>query len=230
MAETPTADSKSGISEEGLRKAEAISSRKRASPTACPAGRVRRDRDRGRDVAVPPLRRLRDRPDPGAALHACRLRAGAVLSAVSGGACDSATTSAGGMSMLGLTCVGILVYAIVGGEDFTDRATMPNRHRRHSRRHLHRAADRGVAPHHRLDRAGHRAPVHRLCAGRAVSAAALEPSRLRLRRPGRSSVHYAGRNFRHSGRRVGDADRAVLHLRRRSCSIPAPANSSSISR
>jgi TRAP transporter 4TM/12TM fusion protein len=27
----------------------------------------------------------------------------------------------------GLTCVGILVYAIVGGEDFTDRATTPNR-------------------------------------------------------------------------------------------------------
>ena len=27
----------------------------------------------------------------------------------------------------GLTCVGILIYAIVGGEDFTDRATSPNR-------------------------------------------------------------------------------------------------------
>lgn len=27
----------------------------------------------------------------------------------------------------GLTCVGILIYAIVGGEDFTDRATTPNR-------------------------------------------------------------------------------------------------------
>jgi TRAP transporter 4TM/12TM fusion protein len=27
----------------------------------------------------------------------------------------------------GLTCVGILIYAIVGGEDFTDRATNPNR-------------------------------------------------------------------------------------------------------
>lgn len=27
----------------------------------------------------------------------------------------------------GLTCVGILIYAIVGGEDFTDRATLPNR-------------------------------------------------------------------------------------------------------
>ncbi|RKE68557.1 TRAP transporter 4TM/12TM fusion protein [Pseudorhodoplanes sinuspersici] len=26
----------------------------------------------------------------------------------------------------GLTCVGILIYAIVGGEDFTDRATLPN--------------------------------------------------------------------------------------------------------
>ncbi len=27
----------------------------------------------------------------------------------------------------GLTCVGILIYAILGGEDFTDRATVPNR-------------------------------------------------------------------------------------------------------
>ncbi len=27
----------------------------------------------------------------------------------------------------GLTCVGILIYAIIGGEDFTDRATTPNR-------------------------------------------------------------------------------------------------------
>jgi TRAP-type uncharacterized transport system fused permease subunit len=27
----------------------------------------------------------------------------------------------------GLTCVGILIYAIAGGEDFTDRATTPNR-------------------------------------------------------------------------------------------------------
>src|SRR6476469_7475446 len=27
----------------------------------------------------------------------------------------------------GLTCVGILIYAILGGDDFTDRATTPNR-------------------------------------------------------------------------------------------------------
>ena len=29
--------------------------------------------------------------------------------------------------LAGLACVGILIYAIVGGEDFTDRATLPNR-------------------------------------------------------------------------------------------------------
>ena len=29
--------------------------------------------------------------------------------------------------LAGVTCVGILIYAIVGGEDFTDRATLPNR-------------------------------------------------------------------------------------------------------
>ena len=47
-------------------------------------GRTRRHRDRGGDVAVPPLCGLRHRPDPAAALHPCRLRAGAVLPAVSG--------------------------------------------------------------------------------------------------------------------------------------------------
>ena len=45
-----------------------------------------RHRDRGRDVAVPSLRGLRDRSDAGAALHPRRLRAGAGLPAVSGGA------------------------------------------------------------------------------------------------------------------------------------------------
>ena len=43
--------------------------------------------------------------------------------------------------------------------------------RRHSRRDLHRAVDRGVAPHHRADRAGNCARLRRLHAGRAVSAA-----------------------------------------------------------
>ena len=43
-------------------------------------------------------------------------------------------------------------------------------HRRDSRCHLHRPADRGDAPHHRSDRTGHRASVHRLCVGRPLAA------------------------------------------------------------
>ena len=59
--------------------------------------------------------------------------------------------------VLGVAGAAILLYAIDGGEDFTDRATSPTQTRHHPRRDLHRAAARGDAAHHRLDRAGHRA-------------------------------------------------------------------------
>ena len=115
--------------------------------------------------------------------------------------------------VLGVAGAAILVYAIEGGEDFTDRATIAEPDRRRARRDLHRAAARGDAPHHRLDRAGRRARLPGLCVFRSVPAAALDPSRLRRRADHRPAVHHARRHLRHSGRRVVQPDRAVLHLR-----------------
>ena len=48
----------------------------------------------------------------------------------------------------------------------------------HPRRDLHRTAAGSVAPHHRTDRSAGGDRVHRLRDGRALSAAAVEPSRL----------------------------------------------------
>ena len=172
-----------------------------------------RDRDRGRDVAVPPLRGLRNRADPGTALHARRLRAAAGLPAVSGGRALPRPHPLVGRDRRPDLC---------RHPDLCDRGRRrlhrprhdAEPHRRHSRRHLHRAAGRGDAAHHRPDRADHRAAVYRLCAGGPLSAAAVESSRLRLRCAGRASVHHAGRHFRRAGRCVRDPDRAVHDLRR----------------
>ena len=127
--------------------------------------------DRGRDVAVSPLRRHRRRlavhrfPDhhhPAAALRARRLRADAELPAVSAGGAVPQSHPLVGRRGRHRRRVAILVYAIEGGEEFTDRATIADAARRRARRDLHRAAARGDAAHHRLDRAGRRAAVHRL--------------------------------------------------------------------
>ena len=103
------------------------------------------------------------------------------------------------------TCVGILVYAIVGGEDFTDRATSPDR----------LDVVLGVIFIVLLLEATRRTtgwimpvvahPVHRLCDGRAASAAALDAPRLRPLAAGRPPVHHARRHLRRRRRRVGDA-------------------------
>ena len=70
--------------------------------------------------------------------------------------------------------------------------------RRHPRRAVHRHPPGSDAPHHRLDRAGGLARLHRLCHVRALSAAAMDPSRLRHRPAGRPSVHHARGHFRNS--------------------------------
>ena len=59
--------------------------------------------------------------------------------------------------VLGVVGAAILIYAIEGGDDFTDRATIADAARHRARRHLHRAAAGGDAAHHRPDRAGRRA-------------------------------------------------------------------------
>ena len=117
----------------------------------------------------------------------------------------------------GIVAVATIVYALWGGEDFTDRATTPDRWDVDRRHRLHRAAAGGDAAHHRRDHARGVAAVHRLCDARPVSAGAMDPSRLRRGAPGRSPLHYAGRHFRRRRRRIGDADHPVHHLWR----IPA---------
>ena len=114
----------------------------------------------------------------------------------------------------GIVAVATIVYALWGGDDFTDRATVARPLGRDRRHRLHRAAAGGDAAHHRRDHARGVAAVHRLCDARPVSAGALDPSRLRRGAAGRSPLHYAGRHFRRRGRRVGDADHPVHDLRR----------------
>ena len=79
------------------------------------------------------------------------------------------------------------LYAIMGGEDFTDRATVADPARRRPRRHLHRAAARSDAAHHRLDHAGRRgscsSPMR--CSGRIC------------RRPGRIAATTSTRLVGH---------------------------------
>ncbi len=77
-----------------------------------------------------------------------------------------------------IATVVILGYALYGGEDFTDRATSPDRARCRVRRRLHPPTARGDAPRQWPDHAGRRGAVHRLCHDRALSAGALDPSRL----------------------------------------------------
>ena len=73
--------------------------------------------------------------------------------------------------------VAILVYAIWGGEDFTDR-DHAHPARRHARRDLHCAAARGDASHQRLDHAVRRDSIHRLRDDRPLPAAAVDAPRL----------------------------------------------------
>ncbi len=112
----------------------------------------------------------------------------------------------------GIAGAAILIYAIEGGEEFTDRATMPTHARYRARHRLHRSPARGNAAHHGMDRSVHRALVHRLCARRALSAATMDASRLRHRSARRAPLHHARRHFRHSGRRVLHADHPVHDL------------------
>ena len=122
----PRLVSEGAISDEALRKAEEFVEQEEGAANRLTgwAGH-RRHRDRDRDDAVPSLRRLRHRADAAAALHPRRLRDGAVLPAVSARRRASAIASAGGTWSRPRPAVAILVYAIWGGEDFTDRATSP---------------------------------------------------------------------------------------------------------
>ena len=116
--------------------------------------------------------------------------------------------------VLGLIGAAILIYAIEGGEDFTDRATSPTQ----------LDTMLGVIFIVLLLEATRRTTgwivpvvalgVHRLRLFRAVSAAAVDAPRLRHRPARRPSVHHARRHLRRSGRRVVVADHPVHDLRR----------------
>ncbi len=213
-----------GIPDEALRKAEIyIEAEEGAANQLIGFARRVRHRHRGRDVAVPSLHGDRRRPaavhripdhcDAAAALHPRRIRPGALLPAVS--------------VVEALPQPHPMVRCRRGG----GRGRDPDlRHR--GRRGFHRPRDRpqpdrcdprdavhrpalgSNPPHHRLDRPGGFARLHRLRHGGTVSAAAVDASRLRHRPAGRAPVHHARRHFRHSGRRVIDPDHPVHDLRR----------------
>ena len=165
------------------------------------------------DEPVPPLCGLRDRSDPGTALHPRRLHAGAELPAVSAGDAFPQPGALVGRRARHLRGRDHRLCAVGRRRLHRPRhlARPPGRHRRHR---LHRAGAGGDAPHHRADHARGVAVLHRLRDARPASAGALDPSRLRPAAPGRPSLHHAGRHFRRRGRRLGDADHPVHDLRR----------------
>ena len=130
----------------------------------------------------------------------------------------------------GIFAVATIVYALWGGDDFTDRATSPDRWDVIVGVVFIVLRAGGDAAHHRADHACGGGAVHRLCDARPASAGAVDASRLRPAPAGRPSLHYPGGHFRRRGRRVGDPDHPVHDLRRVPGSNPAPASSSSISR
>ena len=91
----------------------------------------------------------------------------------------------------GVLGAAILVYAIEGGEEFTDRATMPTQ--------LDVVLGvifiilllEATRRTNRLDRSIRCAVVHRLCHGRSLSAAAVDAPRLRRFPTRRPFVHHA---------------------------------------
>ena len=176
-------------------------------------GRSCRDPHRRRHEPVSPLLGLFHRADPGAALHARRLRPLAQLPSVSGG---------GALPQ---------PYPLVGRRPRSSRRRDTRlralrRRRFHRSRHrpaalgrdrrlrLHRASARGDAAHDRADHARRRHPVHPLRDDRAVSAAALDASRLRSHPARRAPVHHPGGDLRGRGRRLVDAHHPVHDLRR----------------
>ena len=156
-----------------------------------------------------------DHRDAAAALHPRRLRAGAELPAVSDGDALPQPHPLVGRGARRWPASRILIYAIEGGDDFTDRATIAEPDSTSSSAssssslllEATRRTTGWIVP---VDRA----LLHRLCLFRAVSAAAVDASRLRRRPAGRPSVHHARRHLRRSGRRVVDADHPVHDLRR----------------
>ena len=117
----------------------------------------------------------------------------------------------------GIVAVATIVYALWGGEDFTDRATTPDRW----------DIIVGIVFIVLLLEATRRTTgaimpvVSLLFIAYAMLGpylpAPMDPSRLRRGPPGRSPLHYPGRHFRRRCRRIGDADHPVHHLWR----IPA---------
>ena len=185
-------------------------------------GRHARHHDRGGDVAVPPLRRDRG-AWPFTTFPSSRRSRCATPTSPSCWCCASccfrwrrgfATASAGGTSPPASTGAAILIYAIEGGEDFTDRATLPTQ----------LDVVLGVIFIVLLLEATRRTTgwivpfvahgVHRLRLFRAVPAAAMDAPRLRRFAARRPSVHHARGHFRHPGRRVVVADHPVHDLRR----------------
>ena len=202
------------VSDEALQQGRSLhrSRRRRGQPADGLVGTDLDHHRRGHEP-VPPLCGLRDRSDPGTALHPCRLHAGAELPAVSAG---DAVSQPGALVGRGARPVrgGDHRLCAVGRRGFYRPRHLARTLGRHRRHRLHHPAAGGDPPHHRADHAGGGGDVHRLCDARPASAGAVDPSRLRPAAAGRPSLHHAGRHFRRRGRRLGDADHPVHDLRR----------------
>src|SRR5262249_1223631 len=178
--------------------------------------------DRGRDVAVSPLRRRRGRVavhrlphhrHPAAALRARRLRADAELRFVPALGAVSRSYPLVGYRRRhhGRGDPRLRHRRRRGIHRPRDHADPP---RRRARGRLHHLVARGDAANHRLDRSMRCVVVHGLCHRRPLSAAAVDAPRIRHFATRRPPVHHARRDFRHSRRRVLLADHPVHDLRR----------------
>ena len=179
---TPPNDEVVAVSDEALQKAESfVEAEEGAANRLMGWAGQNLDHDRRGHEPVSPLRGLRDRSDPGTALHPRRLHAGPELPAVSAGDTLSQPRALVGHRSRDRRGRDHRLCA-VGRRGF-HRPRHLARPLGHDRRHrLHRAAAGGDAAHHRRDHARGVAAVHRLRDARPVSAGAMDPSRLRRAR------------------------------------------------
>ncbi len=126
-----------------------------------------------------------------------------------------ATASCGGTGSRRALAIAIVVYALQGGDDFTDRNTSPTPWDIAFGIALIALVLEAMRRTHRLDHAGRspsRSSLYALLG--PLAAGAVDAQGLRHRPAGRRDVHDAGGHLRRRGRRVVVADHPVHDLRR----------------
>src|SRR2546430_1946723 len=167
----------------------------------------------GPDVAVPPLRRLPDRADRGAARDPRRVRAVPLFPHFPGLAALPPSRDGVGLGACG---AGRRDCALPAGERrrFLRPLDPAEQLGRGVRRGTDRAGAGGDAARDRLGHAGDHPVLPALCDLRALPAGALDPQGLRDPPAHRAHVHDPGRHLRRRGRRFFVADHPVHRLRR----------------